>query len=149
MSFSGEAKLEIRVALHDSPGKKLTSAMGLNDEKVKGILGQEAWEILCSSVISGELHALKMKETARKLHPSVGGNHQRRTGPTGRRDSDWHEMREVLSDWYQLELFEFESDRGWALQKLIAIFKSDAVELPNVARQLEKLSTNLTYVMQH
>ena len=77
MSFSGEAKLEIRVALHDSPGKKLTSAMGLNDEKVKGILGQEAWEILYSSVTSGELHALKMKETARKLHPSVGGNHQR------------------------------------------------------------------------
>ena len=113
------------------------------------ILGEEAWEILRKSVTSGELDSLKMKETARKLHPSVGGSHQRRTGPTERRDSDWHEMREVLSDWYQLELFEFEGDRESALQKLIAIFKSDAVELPNVARQLEKLLTNLTYVMQH
>ena len=114
--------------------------MGLNDEKVKAILGQEAWEILCESVRSGELDALKMKETARKLHPSVGGSHQRRTGPTERRDSDWHEMREVLSDWYQLELFE--RDRESALQKLITIFKSHEVELPNIAGQLEKLLIN-------
>ena len=116
--------------------------MGLNDEKVKAILGQETWDILWSSVTCGELDALKMKETARKLHPSVGGSHLQRTGPTGRRDPDWHEMREVLSHWYQLELFEFEDDREWALPKLITIFKSDAVELPNIAGQLEKLLTN-------
>ena len=64
--------------------------------------------------------------------------HQR-TGPTGRRDSDWHEMREVLGHWYQLQLFEFEDDRKWALEKLVAIFESDAVELPNLAGQLSKL----------
>ena len=117
--------------------------MGQYDEKVKVILGQKAWEFLRSSVSSGELAPLKMKEMSRKLHPSVGGSHQRRTGPTGKRESDWHEMREVLSDWYQLELFEFEDDKGKALQKLITIFKSDAVELPNIAGQLEKLLTNL------
>ena len=110
--------------------------MGLYDEKVKAILGQAACEILWESVRSGELDALKMKETARKLHPGVGGSHMQRTGPTGRRDSDWHEVREVLSDWYQLQLFEFD------LQKLIAIFKSDAVELPRIAAKLEKLLTN-------
>ena len=115
--------------------------MGLNDEKVKAILGQEAWVILWSSVRSGELDALKMKEMARKLHPSVGGSHQRRTGPSGRRVPDWHEMREVLSDWYQQELFEF--DQRSALQKLIAIFKSDAVELPNIAGDLGNLLTDL------
>ena len=49
--------------------------MGLYDEKVKAILGEEAWEILWASVRSGELDALKMKETARKLHPAVGGSH--------------------------------------------------------------------------
>ena len=116
--------------------------MGLYDEKVKAILGQEAWNILCEIVDSDVLDGLKMKETARKLHSSVGGSHVRRTGPTERRDSDWHEMREVLSDWYQQELYKFEDDKGKALEKLIAIFKSDAVKLPYIAGQLEKLLTN-------
>ena len=120
----------------------LASAMGLYDEKVKAILGQEAWDILVEIVDSDVLDALKMKETARKLHPSVGGSHQRRTGPSGRRDPDWHEMREVLSDWYQQELYKFEDDKGKALEKLIAIFKSDAVKLPRIAEQLEKILTN-------
>ena len=104
-------------------------------------MGQAAWEILWESVRSGELDALKMKETARKLHPEVGGSHMRRTGPTGRRDSDW-QVRGGLSDWYQLQLFEFEDNRELALQKLIAIFKSNAVELPRIAAKLEKLLTN-------
>ena len=104
-------------------------------------MGQAAWEILWESVGSGELDALKMKETARKLHPRVGGSHMRRTGPTGRGDSDW-QVRGVLSDWYQLQLFEFEDNRELDLQKLIAIFKSDAVELPRIAAKLEKLLTN-------
>ena len=116
--------------------------MGLYDEEVKAVLGQEAWDILIKIVDSDVLDGLKMKETARKLHPSVGGSHQRRTGPSGRRDPDWHEMREVLSDWYQEELFEFEDDKEKVLEKLIAIFNSDAVELPGIAGQLEKLSTN-------
>ena len=51
-------------------------------------------------------------------------------------------MREVLGHWYQLQLFEFEDDRKWALEKLVAIFESDAVELPNLAGQLSKLLTN-------
>ena len=113
--------------------------MGLNDEKVKLILGDEAWEILRKSVTSGELDSLKMKETARKLHPTVGGSHLQRTGPAGRRDSDWHEMREVLSHWYQMELYEFDGSK--AVDKLVAILESDAVDLPNVAGQLKSLST--------
>lgn len=114
--------------------------MGLNDEKVRAILGQQAWDILWNSVTNGPLVSLKMKEMARMLHPSVGGSHQRRTGPQGRRNSDWHEMREVLSHWYQQQLFEF--DNGKALGKLITIFKSDALELPRIAEELKRLSTD-------
>ena len=98
--------------MHELP--LLATAMGQYDEKVKATLGQKSWDILRSSVTRSELDPLKMKEMARKLHPSVGGSHQRRTGPTGKRESDWHEMREVLSDWYQLELFEFEDGFGMA-----------------------------------
>ena len=116
--------------------------MGLNDEKVKAILGQQAWDILWNSVTSGTLNDLKMKDMAIKLHPTVGGSHQRRAGPNGRRDSDWHEMREVLSDWYEQELFAFENDKGKALCKLITIFKSDALELPRIAEELKRLSTD-------
>ena len=113
--------------------------MGLYDEEVKAILGQEAWDILVEIVDSDVLDGLKMKETARKLHPTVGGGHLQRTGPAGRRDSDWHEMREVLSHWYQMELYEFDGRK--AVDKLVTILESDAVDLPNVAGQLKSLST--------
>ena len=115
--------------------------MGLNDEKVKTILSLEAWDILLNIVTSGELDAVKMKETARKLHPTIGGGHLQRTGPAGKRESDWHELREMLSHWYQLELFQHEDYRQWALERLIDIFKSEAVMLPNVAEQFKELLT--------
>ena len=111
--------------------------MGLNDEKVKEIIGKDVWDILHQSVTREELEPLKMREVARKLHPTVGGAHLRRTGPTGKRESDWHEMREILNDWYQQELFELAGE--WALGRLVDIFKSDAVDLRPLAAQLEEL----------
>ena len=114
--------------------------MGLNDEKVKEIIGKEAWDILFQSVTRGELSALRMKEVALKLHPTVGGAHLRRTGPTGKRESDWTEMREVLSDWYQQELFDLDMER--ALGKFVKIFESNALMLPGLAGQIKKLMDN-------
>ena len=123
--------------------------MGLNDEKVKEIIGKEVWDILHQSVTSGELEPLKMREVARKLHPTVGGAHLRRTGPPQRRDSDWHEMREILSDWYQQELFEFTGEwKGLLVMgRLVDIFKSDAVDLRPLAAQLEELMGQLGELM--
>ena len=129
--------MEAPTVIH-SPRK--TSNMGLNDEKVKEIIGKEVWDILHQSVTSGELEPLKMREVARKLHPTVGGAHLRRTGPTGKRESDWHEMREILNDWYQQELYEYAGE--WAMGRLVDIFKSDAVKLPNIAGQLEGLMSS-------
>ena len=117
-----------------------TSVMGLNDENVIAILSQEAWDILMDIVKSGELDPPKMKETARKLHPTIGGGHLQRTGSGGKRAS-WPELREILSHWYQLELFQHEDYRQWALERLIDIFKSDAVMLPKVAEQFKELLT--------
>ena len=113
--------------------------MGLNDEKVKSILSQEAWDILSKIVASGELDALKMKETARKLHPTIGGGHLQRTA--GKKNPDWEELREILSHWYQLELFQHEEYMHWALERLIDIFKSETVMLPKVAEQFKELLT--------
>ena len=41
--------------------------MGIYDKIVREVLGQEAWDILRNSVISGELDAQKMEETAQKF----------------------------------------------------------------------------------
>ena len=71
---------------------------------------------------------------------AVGGAHRRRTGPPQRRDSDWTEMREVLSDWYQQELYDL--DMGRALRKLVKIFESNALMLPGLAGQIKKLTDN-------
>ena len=138
--------------------------MGLNDEKVKEIIGKEAWDILFQSVTRGELEALKMREVVQKLHPAVGGAHLRRTGPPQRRESDWTEMREILNDWYQQgahryalflcslnvnlvgqltnqqELFNL--DKESALEKLVNIFESDALMLRGLGGQIKKLITN-------
>ena len=49
-------------------------------------------------------------------------------------------MREILNDWYQQELYEYAGE--WAMGRLVDIFKSDAVKLPNIASQLEGLMSS-------
>ena len=52
---------------------------------------------------------------------------------------DWFEFREILGHWYQVELFEFEENRGAALEKLVSIFKSEEVELLNLSTRLQHI----------
>ena len=49
-------------------------------------------------------------------------------------------LGEILNDWYQQELYEYAGE--WALGRLVDIFRSDAVNLPNIAGQLEGLMSS-------
>ena len=71
-----------------------------------------------------------MQTFASKLSGNMFGNHRRRT-KEGRKDADDSEMREILSDWYSEELYEFE--RGVAVQKLGNVFRDSSIGLNSFA----------------
>ena len=110
---------------------------GLYDRKVKAILGEEIWQILKRSVGNGEVDSRRMQDIAYKLHEEVGGGHSRRMGPGMKGIPDWFEFREILGHWYQVELCDFEENRGAALEKLVKIFKSDEVKLFNLCARIQ------------
>ena len=110
---------------------------GRDDKKVREILGDDIWQILCRSVNSGEVDAHKMRDIAVKLHENVGGGHLRRMGPGMKGVPDWFEFRSILSKWYQLELCELEEDREAVIEKLVTIFSSEEVQLPNLSRKIQ------------
>merc|ERR1719204_1578597 len=58
-------------------------------------------------------------------------------GPGMKRDPDWFEFREILAHWYQLELCELEEDREAVIEKLVTIFSSEEVQLPNLSRKIQ------------
>ena len=64
----------------------------------------------------GAVDAQKMEDFAQLLHPEVGGEHRRRRELMFSVEA---EMRSILSDWYNKEMFEM--DRGTAVKKLMAI----------------------------
>ena len=112
---------------------------GRYDKKVKAILGEDIWQMLKRSVGKGEVDAPRMQDNAYKPHEDVGGGHTRRMGPGMKRLPDWFEFREILGHWYQVELCEFEENRGAALEKLVTIFKSEEVQLLNLSTRLQQI----------
>ena len=111
---------------------------GRDDEEVKRIVGDEIWQILSQSVNNGEVDGPKMQDIAYKLHKSIGGDHLRRIGPGMKGVPDWFEFRCILSKWYQLELCELEEDREAVIEKLVTIFSSEEVQLPNLSRRIQR-----------
>ena len=107
--------------------------MGGQDEQVKGIIGQKVWGILSECVRNGNINADHMKNIAYKLHIKVGGRHVNRVN----KQTDWNELREVLGDWYTFQLHRL--NKKEALTLLVAVFKSDEVDLHNISIQIEEV----------
>ena len=107
--------------------------MGLYDSKAEKILGVTALTMLCTAASEHRIDEQKMKEISKKLHPKVGGAHLKRGGK-----SDEAEMREVISDWYQLGGL---CDLNWdgALGKLVDILEDATVNLRPLAKDLRQL----------
>ena len=124
--------------------RQYSASMGIYDKKVKSILGQSAWDILEKHVSHGGLDAEKMRDTALELNPKVGGGHLRRMQRRG--EPDWFEFREVLSEWYQCEPENFDEDSQEALERLIIIFGSREVALPNLVKELQDCLLSLIHI---
>ena len=72
----------------------------------------------------------KMKDISSKLHLIVGGKHRQRKG------SGESEMRAVISDWYNFELYNMTREN--ALQKLLAVLEDPSVELKPLAKEIKQ-----------
>ena len=96
-------------------------------------MGIEAWNILIEEAKEGSITAQHMRDISQALHPTVGKNHRRRVEEKGIMCDDF-ELREVLSDWWEQQLFQL--DRKTALQKISDILRGPDVDLPPVASKL-------------
>ena len=81
--------------------------MGRNDEPVKAKLGRENWDILMGAAMESKINSQHMKDISQALHPSIGGSHLRRVNEL-RRLCDDSEFREILSDWWNEELYSLD-----------------------------------------
>ena len=115
------------------------------EQFVRRKLGEDVVKLLQDSVTNGTINAQNMKDFAFKLVPSeeqkIGGNHVRRTQDGGEA-SDWAEMRRILCDWYNEELFDI--DRKAAVQKLVNIFMDPDINLHPLATQLKGILHSIT-----
>ena len=98
--------------------------MGKNDECVKERLGNDVWNILIEETQKGSITSQHMKDISRAFGSKVGGNHARRTNDQ-KVNCDDHELREILSDWWDLELFDLSMEK--ALKRIFDILKSSEV----------------------
>ena len=94
----------------------MISEMGVYDRKVREKLGDTVLDLILDNVNQGIIDAQKMKDFAHKLSGSTFGKHKLRTE---RGNCDEAEMREILSDWYNEEMYKIDSKA--ALDKIIGI----------------------------
>ena len=103
--------------------------MGTFERESRVILGP-AFSLLCNAAAEDKIDQQKMRDIASHLHMKVGEKHQQRNG------SGKSEMRAVISDWYQFELYDLTREN--ALQKLLAVLEHSSVELKPLAREIKQ-----------
>jgi hypothetical protein len=81
--------------------------------------------------MTNRIDAKKMVDIARGFSPSVGGNHTRRGG------CDEGKMREVLSDWFDEDLYRL--DQPSALKRLEEIFSHSSVNMKLISSKMKML----------
>ena len=117
--------------------------MGSEDyyEMVRKKLGAGTVDIMLKYTTTYKINAQKMADIAQMLGSEVGGKHNRRMEENPKRMSDGAELREILCDWYNSELFGMETEA--AQQKLRDIFNSPDVDLKPLAKEIKSLESSV------
>ena len=100
--------------------------MAVDDKEVEEILGPKCWSLLLRYVKNGRISKQNFRDISQLLSDGltdslIFGNHLRRNA------CDEAEWQEILSDWYNEELFEL--GRKAAVEKFARIFKHPSVNL--------------------
>ena len=85
------------------------------DREVEELLGEKVFRIILKYVAEAKIDGQKLKEFAKQLGPAIFGKHKTRTEQR-RNSSNQPEMRNILSDWYNEELYDL--DQVTAVSKL-------------------------------
>ena len=113
--------------------------MGINDKKVISIVGKDIWNHILDAVRDGTVNRQNMSDIAGLLNSKVGGSHLRR------KECDEAEMREILGEYYNEEMFEMSTHE--AVTKLIEVMNSDSVRLFPLAKKLEWCLKNVKRIV--
>ena len=109
-------------------------------------LGKAATDLLFRYTRNGDISDQQMEDFVQRLgHPDhhdeanvLFGNHKKRMERDKNRDQS-AELRDVLSDWWNEQLFEDEMTQQIALAKLVSIFQGDDIHLKPLAKALKDL----------
>ena len=105
--------------------------MGKYDEDIREKLGTEFVKTILDAVRCGEITKQNMEDISQGLGPKIRGGHIQRG-----EIFDAAEMRRILSDWYEDDLSNQDTEQG--IQKLITLFESDDISLKPLAAKLKK-----------
>ena len=106
--------------------------MSKYEKEARKKLGGQVFRLLCDAAIEDKIDDQKLEDISYRLHGTVGGNHRKR----GRGSSE-SEFRAVISDWYQVEMFDM--TRETALNKLVKILEDPSVNLKPLAKDINDL----------
>ena len=112
--------------------------MGMYDEEVKSRISPSVWDKIIKVANSGIIDSAKMCDIATLFQGRghiIRGEHIRRG-----RKSDAHELREILSDWWNEELHDLKQSD--AITKLATIFDDRSVQLYPLAKDIRKCKTH-------
>ena len=109
--------------------------MAVDDEEVEEILGSKCWSFFLRYVKNGRISKQKFEDISRLLSDGLTdsrilGNHLRRNA------CDEAEWQEILSDWYNEELFDL--NRKAAVEKFARILRHPSVNLRVLAKKVEQ-----------
>ena len=100
--------------------------MGEYDDEVKKALTKGPYDAILEAVRYNHIDPQRMKDIAKLLHPSIRGSHKKRERCCEA------EMRRILSEWWNLELYKLSKKE--ALEKL----NDDTVNMRPLANKIQK-----------
>ena len=100
------------------------------EKEARKKLGGRVFRLLCDAASEDKIDDQKLTDISYRLHGKVGGNHRKRG--LGSSES---EFRAVISDWYQVEMFNM--TRKTALNTLVEIFEDPSVNLKPLAKNIK------------
>ena len=104
------------------------------EKEVNELLGADVYKTFLAAVDSGEISEQQMADIAFELHEKVGGDFKRARESKAFK-CDRAAARTVLTNWYQFDLAEGQTD------KLVKILESDNIALKPLAERIIKAQT--------
>ena len=116
----------------------LTDSVMEFEQEVREALGSDVYDKVCEYMMDGHISTQNLKDISLKLHPKLHAAFSRRREE--KVPIDVHELRRVLDDWWELELYKTEMQNGCGHKKLIDVLSHPFISLKVLVQGIEKSS---------